>query len=129
MKKLWQYSFLEIAKMLRDGAVSVREVAEDSAERRDALGDAHAFLTCTSGEYLSSAADRAQARILSGEGSLLTGIPMGLKDNILTRGIRTTCASRMLKDFVPSYDACVWDPNTQKIKSYKKDGHRRMDRY
>ena len=63
----------------------------------------HAFLTV--------AADRAldRARIVDREhrAAPLAGVPVALKDNILTRGITTTAASRMLKTFVPPYDATV----------------------
>ena len=60
-------------------------------------------------------AKAAQKLIDSGESKPLTGIPVSIKDNICTDKIRTTCASKMLEDFVPFYDATV-------ISKLKSDG-------
>ncbi len=65
-----------------------------------------AFLTLTEQEALRQA-DEADARLGRGEGTPFTGIPMAVKDVLCTRGIRTTCASRILENFVPPYDAHV----------------------
>lgn len=50
-------------------------------------------------------AKRAQEAIDEGRGGAFTGLPVSVKDNICTEGVKTTCASRMLEDFVPPYDA------------------------
>ena len=65
-----------------------------------------AFVTVTE-EVALEHARRADARIASGDIGPLTGIPMQLKDNLCTTGVATTCSSRMLQDFVPTYDATV----------------------
>ncbi len=65
-----------------------------------------AFITVT-GDVALEQAERADRILASGEAQPLTGIPMQLKDLICTKGIRTTCASRMLENYVPVYDATV----------------------
>ncbi len=64
------------------------------------------FITVTENEALQSA-KRAQKMIDEGKSSALTGIPLAIKDNICIDGVRTTCASRMLENFVPPYNATV----------------------
>ncbi|MBR4961678.1 MAG: aspartyl/glutamyl-tRNA amidotransferase subunit A [Clostridia bacterium] len=70
-------------------------------ERDEGIG---AYLTVC-GESAEKAAARADEILQTGEQSSLLGIPYACKDNIVTKGIRTTCASRMLENFVPPYDA------------------------
>ena len=65
-----------------------------------------AFTTVTE-EVALRGAKQADARITAGDAGPLTGIPMQLKDNMCTNGIATTCSSRMLDSFVPTYDATV----------------------
>lgn len=73
-------------------------------ERYD--GALSCYITVTEEEALE-AARAAQKRIDSGEAGTLTGIPVAIKDNICTAGVRTTCSSRMLEEFIPPYDAAV----------------------
>lgn len=63
-----------------------------------------AYITVTAEEALKSAENYDNGKCRK---TILSGIPMALKDNICTKGIRTTCASRMLENFVPPYDAGV----------------------
>ncbi len=69
-------------------------------------GRLNAFITVCREAALAQAAE-ADARMVGGAGGPLCGIPLALKDIFLTRGVRTTCASRILDGFVPPFDATV----------------------
>lgn len=94
-------------QLLDSGQVSSKEVTQAALSRIDELdGDIQAFVTVTDDLAIEQACD-ADKRISTGDVTPLTGIPMQLKDNLCTRGVLTTCASRMLESFIPSYDATV----------------------
>ncbi len=65
-----------------------------------------AFITVTADEALKSASD-ADKRIAGGSATPLTGVPISVKDIFCTKGIKTTCASKILEGFVPPYDSTV----------------------
>jgi aspartyl-tRNA(Asn)/glutamyl-tRNA(Gln) amidotransferase subunit A len=75
---------------------------------REVEGKLHAFVTITEDIALAQAR-RADEQIRAGNASPLCGIPALIKDNICTRGIRTTCSSKMLENFIPPYDATVME--------------------
>ena len=80
-----------------------KAVLERIAQTEDKV---KAFVTVTE-DLAIEQAERADARIANGDATPLTGIPMQLKDNMATRGVATTCSSRMLENYVPPYDATV----------------------
>ena len=84
------------------GAVELTQDYLKKIKERDAV--INSYITVCEEEAIKMA-EKAQAAIDAGEAKPLTGIPVSVKDNICTEGIRTTCASRMLEDFVPIYDA------------------------
>ncbi|NLN05494.1 MAG: hypothetical protein GX166_11915 [Clostridiaceae bacterium] len=100
-------SISECTKLLDNSEITVTELVgaylREIEKKDDVL---NAFITVTKDEALEKAEelDRKEKRI-----SPLSGIPGGIKDNICTKNIKTTCASRMLKDFVPKYSATVYD--------------------
>ncbi len=97
----------ELSAKLAAREVSAVEVTQAYLDRISAHdGEVGAFLTVASESALQDAS-RAQERLDRGEGGALTGIPIAFKDNISTDGIETTCASKILKGYIPPYDATV----------------------
>ncbi len=98
----------ELHDLIRDRKVSAREVTQAVLNRIDAVEDkVKAYVTITP-EIALQAATEIDARIGRGEEvGPLTGIPIAIKDNMCTKGVKTTCSSKMLHNFVPPYDATV----------------------
>ncbi len=89
--------------------ISCKELTQEyiAAAQRD-NAELNAYVTLTPETALETA-EKVDEKIAAGkEISLLEGIPMTLKDNISTDGIRTTCCSKILEDYIPIYDATVW---------------------
>ncbi len=100
-------SITELAAGLRAGDYSSVELTQYFLDRIRRLdGELNSFITlCT--EPALAAAAAADKRLRAGEAEPLTGIPIAHKDIFCTEGIRTTCGSRMLENFIPPYDATV----------------------
>ncbi|GAB4303266.1 MAG: Asp-tRNA(Asn)/Glu-tRNA(Gln) amidotransferase subunit GatA [Desulfuromonadia bacterium] len=105
---LYDLTIAQLQDLLVKREVSAVEITEAYLARIGRVEPAiNSFITITPDEALSAARD-ADRRIAAGERGPLTGIPLALKDIFLTRGVRTTCASRILEHFVPPYDATSW---------------------
>ncbi len=98
-----------LSNALRSGEITSAELTEKYiAEIEKQNGKLNAYVLTTFDEA-RAAAKRADERIAKGEGGVLCGVPMTLKDNISTKGIATTCCSKILEGYVPFYDATVWE--------------------
>ena len=100
-------SIATLSQALKNGEVSSRQLVEQAVARIDSLNPQLNAVVCLEAEQALANADQADARRAKGEHSPLLGIPMLHKDIFCTQGMRTTCASKMLADFVPPYDATV----------------------
>jgi aspartyl-tRNA(Asn)/glutamyl-tRNA(Gln) amidotransferase subunit A len=106
------YHDLTIAKaqhLLANKEISSTELTRAVLDRIDAIDDEiGAYITVTPDTAMAQA-KKADERIADGNASPMTGIPLAIKDLICTRGIRTTCASKILENFIPPYDATVME--------------------
>ena len=95
----------EASSLLRKGEISSLELTQAVLDRIESVDDqVRAYITVTRESALSQAR-QADARLSAGDDGPLLGVPLAIKDIICTKGVPTTCGSRMLENFVPPYDA------------------------
>jgi aspartyl-tRNA(Asn)/glutamyl-tRNA(Gln) amidotransferase subunit A len=106
--ELYHFTIHELHDMLKKGETTSQAVTESVLGRIKAVDDkVKAYITVT-GDIARAQALAADKRIKAGDiSSPLLGIPIAIKDNMCTEGIKTTCASKILGNFVPPYDATV----------------------
>ncbi|MDR0821410.1 MAG: Asp-tRNA(Asn)/Glu-tRNA(Gln) amidotransferase subunit GatA [Oscillospiraceae bacterium] len=121
--ELTKLSIKSMREKLVSREITSAELLASFSERKD---EYFAYVTQTSDLAVESA-QVADLRIAAGENAPLLGIPGAVKDNICTDGIKTTCASKMLADFIPPYDADV----VQRLKQsgYVLTGKTNMDEF
>lgn len=114
MLSLFDLTLKEVHNRLHSKEITVTDLVNSSFERiREVDGKVKAFLTLDE-ENARAAASKLDELLVSGsERGLLFGLPAGIKDNISTEGVKTTCASKFLSNFTPIYDATV----VKKLKS------------
>ncbi|HXQ57835.1 MAG TPA: amidase family protein, partial [Actinomycetes bacterium] len=98
----------ELAERFAGGTATAVQATEAALERIGATDEVlHAFLTVTGDQALADARRVDEARERGERLGPLAGVPLALKDVLVTKGIRTTAGSRILEEFVPPYDATV----------------------
>lgn len=102
-------SAIELSAKIRAGELTVKQALDDAYARIEAQEPKYNCYISLCKEEAYRAAEEVQTRIDSGElkDAPLAGVPVGIKDNMCTKGVRTTCASKMLENFIPPYDATV----------------------
>jgi aspartyl-tRNA(Asn)/glutamyl-tRNA(Gln) amidotransferase subunit A len=105
---IYSLTISEVRDLLDKKVISVKDVVNSIYQRIDAVEEkVKAFVTITRDMAMEMAVDAQKVIDLFGTQNTpsLVGIPLAIKDNICTKGIRTTCASKILYDFVPQYES------------------------
>jgi len=109
---MYNLTIAELAKGLRAGEFSSVELTQTYLQRIHQHSELNAYVTVTD-ELALQQAQAADAKLASGDASLLTGIPIAQKDIFCTLGVKTTCGSKMLDNFIAPYNATVVDKLNQ----------------
>ncbi len=97
----------ELHAMLKSKEISATELTDEVFAQIDKTEETIGAYITVNRENALKEAKAADEKIASGDIAFLTGIPIGIKDNICTKGLKTTCGSKILENFVPPYDATV----------------------
>ncbi|MCB5935102.1 Asp-tRNA(Asn)/Glu-tRNA(Gln) amidotransferase subunit GatA [Caldibacillus thermoamylovorans] len=105
---LFDHKMKDLHELLQKKEVSVSDLVDESFKRiSEVEGKVQAFLTLDE-ENARNKAKQLDEKLAGGDSTgILFGMPIGIKDNIVTKGVRTTCASKILENFDPIYDATV----------------------
>lgn len=112
MKELLELSALELGAAIKAGDVSIAEATQTAL---DVMAEREPSLNC----FITAAGKQAMARAQALQAGVkeaispLYGVPMAIKDNICTKGVKTCCASKILGDFTPPYDAAATERLTE----------------
>ncbi len=103
---MYTKTLTELAKGLQAGDYSSQELTETYLKRIKQYAHLNSFITVTEEQAMASA-KQADAMLTAGNAPLLTGVPMAHKDIFCTQGIKTSCGSKMLDNFIAPYNATV----------------------
>lgn len=109
MSKYLDLTIKEINQLLKDKKIKPIDLVEEAFLRIEQNQDLNCFITLDKENAIKTAKELETKEV----DNILFGIPIAIKDNIMTNNLRTTCASKMLENFIPTYDATV----IEKIKS------------
>jgi len=105
--ELYELTIAKAHELLKNKEISSVELTRAVLDRIQSIDEkVSAYITVT-GKVAEAMAEQADKMLSEGKGSPLAGIPVAIKDLICTSGIRTTCASKILENFIPPYDAFV----------------------
>ncbi|OGW03566.1 MAG: aspartyl/glutamyl-tRNA amidotransferase subunit A [Nitrospinae bacterium RIFCSPLOWO2_01_FULL_39_10] len=105
--ELYKLTIHELKEKLKRREISARELTLEFIKRIERVEkDIHSFITLTKDDALKQAED-IDNKINAGKDLPLLGIPLAIKDLICIRGVRTTCGSKILSNYIPPYDATV----------------------
>ena len=103
MSKYLDLSISEINALLKDKKIKPIDLVNECFDRIEQNKDLNAFITLNKEEALKKAKELENVPV----NNILFGIPIAVKDNIVTKDLKTTCASHILENFIPIYDATV----------------------
>ncbi len=105
--ELYKLTIHELKEKLKKREISARELTLEFIKRIERVEkDIHSFITITKDDALKQAED-IDSKIKAGKDLPLLGIPLAIKDLICIKGVRTTCGSKILSNYIPPYDATV----------------------
>jgi aspartyl-tRNA(Asn)/glutamyl-tRNA(Gln) amidotransferase subunit A len=125
--ELFRLTLHELAGLIKDKDITAKEAAQSYISRMEAVEDKVRAYTTTTPDTAMKMAEAADRAIASGSAGPLAGIPLAIKDNMCTKGVRTTCSSKILENFVPPYESTV----TQKLmdEGYVMLGKTNLDEF
>lgn len=105
---LWQKDLAEVSRLILAREISIPEVVAATLERVEEENEnLNCFITVLAEDAMASAEQLQRELVATGARSAVHGIPVSLKDNLMTAGVRTTVGSPQLRDWVPDRDAAI----------------------